>query len=65
LHVDVEDARELAPGAIVAHLRAEVRSGDQAHGEDRQALLTLVIERRAGVWRIIAAHNTAVAAPAG
>jgi uncharacterized protein (TIGR02246 family) len=65
LQVDVQDAREFAPGAIAAHLRAEVRTGDQAQGEVRQALLTLVIARRAGLWRIIAAHNTAVAAPAG
>jgi uncharacterized protein (TIGR02246 family) len=65
LHVDVDDARELVPGVIVAHVRAEARGDDQDPGEVRKALLTLVIERRADLWRIIAAHNTAVAAPAG
>jgi uncharacterized protein (TIGR02246 family) len=64
LQVEVEDTRELAPGVIVARLRAEVRDDDLAPGEVRKALLTLVIERRAGLWRIIAAHNTAVVAPA-
>jgi uncharacterized protein (TIGR02246 family) len=64
LHVEVEDARELAPDVIVAHVRAEARD-DRAPGEARKAILTLVIERRAGLWLIIAAHNTAVAAPAG
>jgi hypothetical protein len=65
LHVEVEDTRELVPGVIVAHVRAEARDDDRAPGEVRKALLTLVIERRAGLWRIIAAHNTAVAARAG
>jgi uncharacterized protein (TIGR02246 family) len=65
LHVEVEDARELVPGVIVAHVRAEARGDDRALGEVRKALLTLVIERRAGLWRIIAAQNTAVAAPSG
>jgi uncharacterized protein (TIGR02246 family) len=65
LHVEVDDARELAPGVIVAHLTAEIRDDDLAPGEVRKALLTLVIERRAGLWRIIAAHNTAVVDPAG
>ena len=65
LYVEVEDTRELVPGVIVAHVRAEVRGDDRAPAEVRKALLTLVIERRAGVWRIIAAHNAAVVAPAG
>jgi hypothetical protein len=65
LHVEVEDASELVPGVIVAHVRAEARGDDRALGEVRKALLILVIERRAGLWRIIAAHNTAVAAPSG
>jgi hypothetical protein len=46
-------------------VRAEARGDDRALGEVRKALLTLVIERRAGLWRIIAAQNTAVAAPSG
>jgi hypothetical protein len=61
----VEDACELVPGVIVAHVRAEARGDDRAPGEVRKAILTLVIERRAGLWRITAAHNTAVAALAG
>jgi uncharacterized protein (TIGR02246 family) len=65
LRLDVDDARELVPGVIVAHLRAEARSDDQAAGEVRKAVLTLVIERRGGPWRIIAAHNTAVATQTG
>ena len=65
LYVEVEGTRELVPGVIVAHVRAEVRGDDRAPAEVRKALLTLVIERRAGVWRIIAAQNTAVVAPAG
>ena len=65
LHVEVEDASELVPGVIVAHVRGEVRGDDWSPDDVRKALLTLVIERRAGLWRIIAAHNTAVVAPAG
>ena len=65
LYIEVEDTRERVPGVIVAHVRAEVRGDDRAPAEVRKAFLTLVIERRAALWRIIAAHNTAVAAPAG
>jgi uncharacterized protein (TIGR02246 family) len=65
LQVEVEDARELGPDVIVAHVRTEVRGDDHAPGEIRKALLTLVIERRAGLGRITAAHNTAIVAPAG
>jgi uncharacterized protein (TIGR02246 family) len=65
LGMEVLDARQVVPGLIVAHVRTEVRGDERAPGQVRPALLTFVIERRADVWKIIAAHNTIVVAPAG
>jgi len=52
----VVDAREPAPGVIVAHIQTELSAANQT----RRAFGTLVIEQRAGLWRISAAHNTIV-----
>jgi uncharacterized protein (TIGR02246 family) len=65
LRVEVEDAREVVPGLIVAHVHSEVSGDDRAPGEVRRTLLTLVIERRADRWRIIAGHNTVVTTTPG
>jgi uncharacterized protein (TIGR02246 family) len=65
LRVGVEDAREVVPGLIVAHVRSEVSGEDRAPGEVRQTLLTFVIERRADRWRIVAGHNAVVATTPG
>jgi hypothetical protein len=65
LRVEVEDAREVVPGLIVAHVHSEVSGDDRAPGELRRTLLTLVIERRADRWRIIAGHNTVVTTTPG
>jgi uncharacterized protein (TIGR02246 family) len=58
-----DDARSLGPDVITAHLRSELHGDDREPGSVRQALLTLVIERRSSYWRIIAAHNTNILAP--
>jgi uncharacterized protein (TIGR02246 family) len=65
LRAEVLDARELAPGVIVAHVRTELDGDDRVPGQTRRSLVTFVIERRAGLWRFAAAHNTNVVPPAG
>jgi hypothetical protein len=49
----VVDARESVPGVIMAHIQTELSVADQT----RRAFGTLVIEQRAGLWRISAPHN--------
>lgn len=63
LLVEVEEARELAPGVIVAHLRSQLSGDERAPGEVRDSLLTLVIDRRGDEWGIAAAQNTFVRSP--
>jgi uncharacterized protein (TIGR02246 family) len=65
LSMTVQDARQVVPGLIVTHVSSEVRGDERAPGQARKALATFVIEHRAGDWKIIAAHNTIVVAPAG
>lgn len=61
LRVAVDDSREIAPGVIVAHLHSQLEGDERAPGQTRHTLMTLVIEQRAGQWRIVAAHNTGIA----
>lgn len=65
LRAEVVDARELAPGIIVAHVQTELDGDDRAPGQRRHSLATFVIEQRGGLWRFTAAHNTEVLPPAG
>jgi uncharacterized protein (TIGR02246 family) len=60
-----EDARSQGPDLIIAHVRSELQGDDRVPGQVRRTLMTLVIERRGGQWKIIAAHNTNIAAPPG
>jgi uncharacterized protein (TIGR02246 family) len=60
LRAEVVDARELVPGVIVAHMRTELDGDERVPGQMRRSLVTLVIERRIGLWRFAAAHNTDV-----
>jgi uncharacterized protein (TIGR02246 family) len=64
LLVSVEDAREIVPGVIVAHVHSQLEGDERAAGQTRHTLMTLVIEQRAAQWRIVAAHNTGIATPA-
>ena len=57
LHGEVVDARQPAPGVIVGHMKIEL----DIAGQTRAALLTFVLERRAGQWRFSEAQNTLVA----
>jgi uncharacterized protein (TIGR02246 family) len=61
LRVAVEDARKLGPGVIVAHVRSELEGDERAPLQTRQTLMTIVIEKRSDEWKIVAAHNTAIA----
>ena len=65
LRTEVLDARQIVPDLIVAHLRTELRGDERAPGQVQPTLLTLAIERRAGAWKIIAAHNTRIVTPPG
>lgn len=56
LRAEVVDARGPAPGVIVGHVQSEL----SVTGQTRRAFVTLVIEQRAELWRISAAHNTIV-----
>jgi uncharacterized protein (TIGR02246 family) len=64
LRVVVEDARGIAPNVIIAHVHTQLEGDARAPGQTRNSLLTLVIERRADEWRIVAGQNTAIL-PAG
>jgi uncharacterized protein (TIGR02246 family) len=64
LQVAVDDAREIVPGVIVAHVHSQLDGDERAPGQTRHTLMTLVIEQRAAQWMIVAAHNTNLAVPA-
>jgi uncharacterized protein (TIGR02246 family) len=59
----VLDARELAPGVIVAHVSNELEGDARAPGQTVRTLATYVIEQRAGSWKATAAHNTRIVPP--
>jgi len=60
-----EDARLLGSDVIIARVRSELHGDGRAPGQVRQALMTLVIERRGAHWKIVTAHNTNVLAATG
>lgn len=64
LQAELVDARKLGPDVIVAHIRTEVAGDARAPGQTRASLLTVVIQRRTGLWRFAAAHNTQIVPPA-
>jgi uncharacterized protein (TIGR02246 family) len=57
---EVLDARELAPGVIVAHVANELEGDARAPGQTVRTLATYVIEQRAGSWKFTAGHNTRI-----
>lgn len=61
LRVAVEDARKLGPDVIVADVHSELEGDERAPLQTRQTLMTIVIEKRIDEWKIVAAHNTAIA----
>jgi uncharacterized protein (TIGR02246 family) len=63
LRVAVEGARKLEPDVIVAHVHSELEGDERAPLQTRQTLMTIVIEKRIGEWKIVAAQNTAIATP--
>jgi uncharacterized protein (TIGR02246 family) len=63
LRVAVDDAREIVPGVILAHVHSQLEGDERAPGQTRHTLMTLVIEQRNARWMIVAAHNTNLAAP--
>jgi uncharacterized protein (TIGR02246 family) len=65
LRVEVVDTQELASGVLVAHVRTELDGDDRSPGQTKHSVMTFVIERRAGLWRLAAAHNTEVSPPVG
>ena len=58
LRAEVVDARDLAPGVILVHVRTELDGDARAPDETRQSIVTFVIEQRAQQWPFAAAHNT-------
>jgi uncharacterized protein (TIGR02246 family) len=58
LQLQVDDAREIVPGIVVAHLRSSLHGDARDPGGERQTLLTFVLELRGDQWRIVAAQNT-------
>jgi uncharacterized protein (TIGR02246 family) len=57
---EVLDARELAPGVIVAHVANELEGDARAPGQTVRTLATYVIQQRAGSWKFTAGHNTRI-----
>jgi uncharacterized protein (TIGR02246 family) len=64
LSAKLQDARDLGPGVVLAHVSTELRGDDRAPGQARGTLMTLVLERRNTNWKITAIHNTNVVPPA-
>jgi uncharacterized protein (TIGR02246 family) len=58
LQIQVEDAREIVPGIVVAHIRSSLHGDARDPGGERQTLLTFILELRGELWRIVAAQNT-------
>jgi uncharacterized protein (TIGR02246 family) len=65
IRMQVTDAAELTAGVVLAHLTSELEGDERAAGQVRHALMTVVIEQRAGEWKLTAAHNTNIVPPAG
>ena len=45
---------------IVAHVSNELEGDARASGQTARSLATYVIEQRAAVWKLTAAHNTRI-----
>jgi uncharacterized protein (TIGR02246 family) len=58
LQLQVEDAREIVPGILVAHLRSSLHGDARDPSGERRTLFTFVLELREDRWRIVAAQNT-------
>jgi uncharacterized protein (TIGR02246 family) len=58
IQIQVEDAREIVPGIMIAHLRSSLHGDARDPGGERETLLTFVLELRGDRWRIVAAQNT-------
>lgn len=65
LLVEVEGARELVPGVIIADWHTQLSGDERAPGVIRASRLTVVIDRRGDEWGIAAAQNTFVLTPPG
>jgi uncharacterized protein (TIGR02246 family) len=61
LDVEVDDAKEFVPGAVIAHWQTQLEGDARAPGQIRRTLMTVILERRASTWKIVAAHNTGIA----
>jgi uncharacterized protein (TIGR02246 family) len=57
LQMQVEDARQVIPGILVAHLRSSLHGDARDPGGERQTLFTFVLKFR-GKWKIVTAQNT-------
>ena len=58
LQMQVEDAKQIAPGILVAHLRSSLHGDARDPSGERRTLFTFVLEFREDRWRIAAAQNT-------
>jgi uncharacterized protein (TIGR02246 family) len=58
LRMQVEDARAVVPGVMVAHVRSSLRGDSRDPSSERKTLFTFVLELREDRWRILAAQNT-------
>jgi uncharacterized protein (TIGR02246 family) len=58
LQMQIEDARQIVPGILVAHLRSSLHGDARDPSGERQTLFTFVLEFREDRWRIVAAQNT-------
>jgi hypothetical protein len=60
-----KDPRSADSDVITAHVRGELRGDGRVPGQVRQALMTVITERRGSHWKIVAAHDTDVLAAPG
>lgn len=62
IHYEVLDARLIAPGCLLAHVRGTLNAPSGPLAGEHTAVLTLVSLLTGGAWQITAFHNTLVTA---
>lgn len=55
--------RFLSPDVAVAHVNWTSRYLDQGKDQDQTALMTVMLTKQEGLWKIAAAHNTLTSGP--
>lgn len=60
VHMDIRKIRQLAPNVIVV----DTTDSNSAKPDDRVTRMKLILEKRQGMWHVIAGQNTPISTPA-